>query len=952
MKIKIENTMKASLVCTAILSALSTAPLYAADEEEAVERIQVTGSRILRAGAIAPSPVTIISGADLLNTGAINIGEALNDLPALANTFSLANAGEDIGSAGLNILDLRGMGTDRTLVLVDGKRHVSASPGSASVDVNTIPTAWIDRVEIITGGASAVYGADAVTGVVNFVLKKNINGLDVSLTKGIAEESSYNNDKFTLSYGSDFSGGKGNVAVMVSHFQQDGINAKERKQTARPTAEVRNPDNGDTRDENGETIHDGIPDQIWIQDAAWYDDSTGGNFYTYDDDGAHWFIFDPDGSVRPQKLGTTYNWGRCSGDCDILDLTRYNELQPTFSTFNFAVKANYDVTENMNIYADAKFVRVKADSIGQPSFFEYDSDHVIKRDNAYIDSSLAKIMDDADISEFNLHRFNEDIGRRLENNTRETTRLVLGIDGYFTDSWGYSAYVLYGKTERKQINVDNVITQRYFDSIDAVVLDDGTIGCRDESARAEGCIPTTVFGAGNVDSLAAAWFTTDSLSTSKIQQTVANFTVTNSELFELPAGDVGFAAGIEYRKEQSDDMPDAFAATGATFLTALQEEHGEFDVSEVFFESSIPVLSDMPGVQNLTLDIAARYADYSTVGGALSWKVGADWEIMDELRFRTTLAEAIRAPNIGELFSAKGQSFGFVDDPCDVDFNQGATRQANCAALGIPIDAAINPVSSIELLTGGNKELKEEESTSFTAGVVYQPNFIDGLVFTVDYWKIEIDDAIERVSAQDILDKCVDSEAGVNNQFCALVTRDADHKISLVESTTQNVAKSEGEGVDIEVGYDFSALGGDFTTQLIATRLLARKEFPFQIDPTDVTENAGIVGEAKWQGNILLGYKNGAWSANWRTRYLQEVSRFTSKSLAANPDPSNILTYGTYFQTDVRAGYTFDNNLTLEFGVDNLFDRNLPNYTSGTGAGTASYDNVGRFYYTSVSYNF
>ncbi len=962
MAINIANSMKASLVCTAILSALTAAPLYAADEESSVERIEVTGSRILREGAIAPSPVTVLSGAELLKTGAISIGEALNDLPALANTFSLANAGDSIGMAGLNLLDLRGMGTSRTLVLVDGKRHVSANPGSAAVDVNTIPTAWVERVEIITGGASAVYGADAVTGVVNFVLKKNITGLDVNITKGYAEEGPYDNDKLTISYGTDFADGKGNIGFSASHFQQDGMNAKDRKQTSTPTAEVRNPANGDTRDADGNTIHDGIPDQIWIPDAAWFDDSTAGNFYTYDGDGAHWFIFNPDGSVRQQQLGTTYNWGRCSGDCDQLDLNKYNELQPTFSTLNLAVKANYDVTEDMNVYADAKFVRVKADSIGQPSFFEYSPDHTIQRDNAYIDDSLAAVMDDAGLSEIWLHRFNEDIGRRLEENTRETTRFVLGVQGDFNDSWSYDAYALYGKTERVQTNVDNVIRERYWQSIDAVYLDDGTIGCRSEDARDNGCIPTTVFGEGNVDPLAADWFTTDSVSNSKIQQTVVNFTITNSELFELPAGYVGFAAGMEYREEQSDDMPDAFAATkiitpsgeeeGATFLTAIQEEHGKFDVTELFVETSIPLLTDLPAVQDLTLDIALRYADYSTIGGALSWKVGTDWAIVDGLRFRSTLSEAIRAPNIGELFAAQGQNFAFVDDPCDIEFNQGATRQANCAALGIPADAQINPVSTIELLTGGNPDLTEEESTSFTAGFVYQPDFIDGLVFTVDYWKIEIENAIDQVTGQNILNKCVDAQAGIDNQFCALVTRGADHKIKIIESTTQNVAKHEAEGIDIEIGYDFAALGGDFTTKFIATHLMARKEFAFQSDPSDVIENAGTVGEAEWQANLLLSYTNGPWSANWRTRYLDEVSRFTEQDLAENPDPSNIMGYDSYMVTDVRAGYAFANNLTLEFGADNVFDRGLPNYTSGTGVGSASYDNVGRFYYTSLSYNF
>lgn len=923
-----------------------------ATAESDVEKIRITGSRILREGAIAPSPVTVISGEDLLRSGAINIGEALNDLPSLANTFSLANSGGTIGTAGLNLLDLRGMGTARTLVLVDGKRHVSANPGTASVDVNTIPAAWVEKVEIVTGGASAVYGADAVTGVVNFVLKKNITGLDVSLSKSYAEEGPYDSDKFTLSAGTNFDGGRGNVGIAISHYQQDGMNAKDRRSTATPAAEVTNPANGDTRNDDGSTNHDGIPDRILITDTAWYDDSTAGNFYTYDATGAHWFIFNPDGSVRPQNLGTTYNWGRCSGECDQLDLNKYVELQPTFSTLNVSVRGNYDVSDNMNLYGDAKFVRTKADSIGQPSFFEYSSGITINRDNPFVDESLAILMDTNGLATINMHRFNEDIGRRFEENTRETTRFVVGIEGDINDDWSYDVYALYGKSEREQVNVDNVVTERMRQSADAVRDTDGTIVCRDETARTEGCIASTFFGFGNVDPLAAEWFTVDSVSNSEIQQTVVSFNVTNSGLFELPAGFVGLAGGMEYRKEESDDVPDAFAATGATFLTALQEEHGDFDVTEAYLETSIPVLSDIAFVQDLTVDVALRYADYSTIGGALSWKVGADWVIDDQIRFRTTLSEAIRAPNISELFAAKGQNFAFINDPCDVNFNQSATRLANCAALGIPGDAQINPVSSVELLTGGNPTLKEEESTSYTAGIVYQPDFVDGLSFTVDYWKIEIDDAIQLVDAQDILDKCVDSVAGIDNQFCALVTRAADNTLSLIESTQQNVAKTEAEGVDFELGYDFEALSGNFTTQFIGTYLKSRKEFPFQIEPGQMEEFAGSVGEAEWQANLLFGYTNDNWTANWRTRYLGDVNRFTPQELQTNPDRSNIMGYGSYFQSDVSVGYTFSSQVTLDVGIDNVFDRALPGFTTGTSttSGDASYDNIGRLYYVTLSY--
>ena len=268
----------AALLSTAAIAQQTTAA-------EPVERVQVTGSRIMREGAIAPSPVTSISGTELMETGALNIGEVLNELPALASTYSMANSGNYIGTAGLNLLDLRGMGADRTLVLVDGKRHVSSSAGSASVDTNTIPTAWIESVEIITGGASAVYGADAVTGVVNFKLKKNIEGLEVSATAGKANDNPYNNNKFNFSYGSDYAGGRGNAAFAAEVSGQRVLNAKERSLTRTPYMNVRNAASKDKKDPvTGATIHDGIPDRITLPNTGWYDSSMNGNFYLEEGD--------------------------------------------------------------------------------------------------------------------------------------------------------------------------------------------------------------------------------------------------------------------------------------------------------------------------------------------------------------------------------------------------------------------------------------------------------------------------------------------------------------------------------------------------------------------------------------------------------------------------------------------------------------------------------------------
>ncbi|MDP4530253.1 TonB-dependent receptor [Alkalimonas delamerensis] len=917
------------------------------------ERIQVTGSRILREGAIAPSPVTVISGQELVETGAMNIGEVLNALPSLAATFSLANSGRSIGTAGLNLLDLRGMGTARTLVLVDGRRHVSSSAGSAAVDTNAIPTAWIDSVEIITGGASAVYGADAVTGVVNFRLKRDIEGFDLHASVGRAEDSPYRNHKLTASYGSYFAQDRGNFALSAEVSGQNGINATQRRQTRTSFMAVRNPEDGDYRDDDGQWVHDGIPDTITVANAGWYDSSTAGNFYLVSDSGTvDWFIFNPDGSVRPQDLGTTYGqWGRCS-DCEFLDLRRYNDLQPAFNRFNVNSKLNFELTPDTLLFAQASFVRNRGNSEGQPSFFEYDSALMVGRDNAYLDPSLVSLMDNYGIDQIAVHRFQEDAGRRLENNRRTTARFVAGVEGILGLDWNYELYGVFGETKLEQVNRNNLIRTNFAQSIDAIVVD-GEIVCRDELARANGCVPTSIFGDNAINEQARHWFNTNSYSNSTIRQTVFSGHLNNSGLFELPAGFVGVSLGAEYRKEESESTPDSFAATGATFLNALQYEKGNFDVQEAFAELSIPVLADLPLIQDLVLDLAVRVADYSTIGTAVSWKTGLDWHLNPELRARATYSEALRAPNIGELFGPQNQTFFRVTDPCSVHEAQSETRRVNCAALGVPAD--FDPqatASSIEGLSGGNPELREEKSTSYTLGLVYQPDWLPGFSATLDYWSIEIDDAISSVSAQNILNKCVDAELGVNNQFCELVERNEQHELVLITSITQNVAALTAEGVDFELGYDFDALGGRFNTKLIGTYLDSRKTFSFQDSPEEFDQFAGTLGYARWQSNLSISYRYDVWSLGWKTRYLDRVSLFRQQELAVNPDPSDIMHYGSYFVTDVRLGYQFASGVQLTLGVDNVFDRNLPGVTTGTTGTTGLYNNIGRFYYSNVSYRF
>ncbi|WP_339143196.1 TonB-dependent receptor domain-containing protein [Pseudoalteromonas galatheae] len=931
------------------VSTVVGAPIQAVSaEEKEIETIEVTGSRILREGAIAPSPVSVISGEELINTGALNIGEALNKMPSLKPTFGLQNSGRYIGTSGLNILDLRGMGTDRTLVLVNGKRHVASSAGTASVDTNTIPTAWIDRVEVITGGASAVYGADAVTGVVNFILKEDIEGLSVSYTRGEAEHSDYSNDKFSFSYGQSFLNGKGNFGISYEFAQQDRLNALDSDFTNGSYRELTNPNQDPTRPDALDN-----PDQIFYENAGLFALNEPGAFNV----GGTWYTFNPDGSSRPIQLNGIVDGISCE-NCEFMNLRKFTEIQPSFDRHIINFKTNYEINDDTRVYFEGKYSKIESEDWGQPSFYYLGSALNITRDNAFLHPTTAKLMDENGLDSIRVNRFNGDIGRRYEINTRETTRFVAGIKGVVAEEWDYEVFVNSGETEIERANHNNLVVPNFMAAIDAIDDGSGNVVCRSADARNNGCIPMDIMGYGRPSQESINYVNTVSVGTSTIEQLNVGATITNSAIYELPAGPVGIAFGLEYREEKSESTEDDNAKDGDTFFNALGEDKGKYDVSEVFAETSIPILGDLPLIDTMTVEIAARYADYSTVGDVTTWKVGLDWQVYDDLRFRSTVSEAIRAPNISEIFGAKSQNFFGVDDPCrakylnEISGDKRAARQASCSALGVPVGFD-EPYDDSRLPgeSSGNRNLSPEESSSYTVGAVFTPSSISGLSFTVDYWNIELEDSISSILAQQILERCVDA-ASIDNQYCALITRDTSGKITNIKNQVLNISKQEASGVDFELNYSFNTDIGNFSSRLMATRLIERKRYPFQEELDRFEEYAGVDTEPSWQGTLDINYDYENYFASWRMRYIERSDRFRPDELETNPNPSNFMEWPSYVVSDITAGYNFDMGLSIKVGVDNIFDKKPIKYTTATGGDSGSYDNIGRFVYATISYSF
>ncbi|HEY4555224.1 MAG TPA: TonB-dependent receptor, partial [Lysobacter sp.] len=709
-----------------------------------LDKVTVTGTRIAREGFVTPSPVTAISAEEIRATGAVNIGDLMTELPQLTPTYTLGNSTRFIGTAGLGLLDLRGLGTARTLVLVNGRRHVGSSPGTTAVDVNTIPVEWIERVEVITGGASAVYGADAVAGVVNFIMKKSFNGYEARAQTGKAAEGDFDRSFASFSAGSDFADGRGNAAIAMEYSTQARFGRGDREIGRQFLVSTPNPNYDPSRPSSQEN-----PQNIFTGPGGNHSISYGGTFTigafdfrnpaTY----RNRYVFNPDGTFRQNRYSGTVISNTSCVDCDFADLNSVADLQPQFDRFSINTIFNFDLNEDHRLFFEGKYSKTESEFFGQPTF---DQPIRILRDNAYVSPELRALMGTA--TQLQVSRFNVDAGRRGENVERQTSRFVAGIDGYFGD-WNYEVAANYGQTTIDRLNLNNRINERWHAGLDAVRDASGRIVCRASidptainphtgarysSFAVAGCVPFSVFGNGAVSPEAAAWFNTNSLNTSKLEQTVVSASVANSNLFSLPAGDVGFAGGVEYRKETSRENTDPLAALGLTFLNAIASRGGEYDVREVFAETSIPLLADLPGVERLAVDLAGRYSDYSSIGSTNTWNIGIDWTIIPSLRFRATNAQAVRAPSIGELYNPQSQNFATINDPCNYlstnpnrpnTAKDPALRQANCSALGVPVGWIDTYSANRPGLSGGNPNLDPETADSVSIGFVWQPEFIE-----------------------------------------------------------------------------------------------------------------------------------------------------------------------------------------------------------------------------------
>lgn len=895
-----------------------------------VESIFVTGSRIRRPNLDSPVPVTTVDGAEFFETGKTSVGDTLNQLPALRSTFSQSNSTRFLGTSGLNLLDLRGLGTQRTLVLVNGRRHVAGDilNNAVSVDVNTIPTDLIDRVDIVTGGDSAVYGSDALAGVVNFVLKQNYDGVQVRGQGGISQYGDAGSYYGSVLAGKNFADGRGNIAVNLEYAHQEDFYASGRRNLRQTDSFL----TVDTDPASAAQGSDGTPDARFSRDIRSGTYSNAGTFLSYfGGDNYTPYIFQPNATLALQtgtQVGLAPLPSYLGGNGDNFRDGNQLGLQPKLDRYSANVIGHFEISPALVPFFEAKYVR--SDSLGNASgpFFTGATGSPRERfftNNPYLSNQARGIIRDyygvgANVNQgFLFYKNAVDLTNREEKARRETYRGVVGVRGAFNDDWNYEVSANYGEFRENTQILGNVNLQRYLLSIDAVDAGvaaggaaNGRIVCRatvDPAARVafEGaasasyaqsqlaadvaaCVPVNLFGSGNISQGARDYLLQNSVASGKITQFDVSAVVNgdSSQLFELPGGPVGFAIGAEYRRETADYIQDAATAAGLTFYNAIpQFDPTSFEVKEVFGEIRIPILKDVPFFQELTANGAVRFADYKgSAGNVLSYNGGLEWAPIRSLRLRGNYSRAVRAPNLTDLYTPLGQNFATVGDPCSArNIGTGAaTRAANCRADGVPAGYDYVYLSSIGFLSGGNQNLNVEKSDSYTLGGVFQPRFLPGFSFSADYYNITVNDVITAPSAQGILNACYDA-ATINNQFCALFARNTGTANGprgeipgrILENSLQvvplNYAKLLVSGIDFDASYD-RQIGriGRLTIRGVYTLALQNNSFLSPTDPGRADRTLGELGDPVNAFNINAALKSGPITFGYKFRYLDKMT--------------------------------------------------------------------------------
>lgn len=722
------------------------------------EEIIVTGSRVAREGFSAPTPTMVATAGDIDALAPANIADYLNRLPAFSNSVtprsSLASGGV---VAGGNYLNARALGPARTLVMLDGRR-LPPSTITGLVNINLIPTALIERVEVVTGGASAAWGSDAVAGVVNFILDKKLSGLKGSVQAGISEAGDAPTQNVEIAFGRRFAEDRGHVIFSAEYSKIGKAGPAGSRDWYGGSKLIANP---------GFAPGNGQPAQIVLPGVGISNATEGGLIVNGILRGTQ---FGPDGTYSPFDFGFVSGLQSVNGSAE--DTARNLQLQNEVELINLFGRASFEVSDNLRIFGELAYAdqEVFARNVAYNRF----GNIVMRADNAYLPAALAERLAGAGQPTFQMGRINEDLGAAVTHLSAELLRIDVGLEGKFSDTWSWDLYYQYARNDFVNRSINNANIANYNLAIDAVRHPlTGAIVCRSTLANpANGCIPLNIFGPNASSAEARAYVLGSAVQNVEIKQQRVAFDL-KGELFTSWDEPVSIAAGVEARKYSYDADADAVSLVNGWWTGNFKPSSGEIKVVEGYAEAAATILKDLPLIDKFVLNGAARVTDYSSSGSVFTWKLGGTWDVTSDLRLRATRSVDIRAPNLNELFQSGGTSTAQVFDP---------------------FTGAITPYINV---LQGNPLLRPEKADTLSFGGVYQPRWLRNFQLSVDYFDIVVEDAITVLPTATTLQRCFAGEASL----CDAIIRNGDGVITQIIVRPENVQSESTSGLDIEATY-------------------------------------------------------------------------------------------------------------------------------------------------------
>ena len=887
--------------------------------------IVVTGSRISRPDLAAASPVASLSGEALKANNSVTVEQLLNANPQFVpNSTAASNNPSD----GVGTIDLRGLGAQRTLVLIDGKRAPSYDT-KGEVDVNTIPTALIKRIDVLTGGASAVYGSDAIAGVVNFILDDRFTGLRTDASSSITTRGDGSQYDVSLTGGFKL-GDRGNFVISGGYSKRDGLKygARPRNSVATDSTDLVSSAGSSNADP---TVFDLPKTQVQV-DAA--------------------------GNLVP--IYALYNF------------TPVNYAQTPLERYNVMALARYQLTDGVEFFARGNYTHVKVNAVNAPTAtagFPFD----LSLQNPYLTPGEKAVFFGPGItlnpdgtSTIGIRRRITESPGRIQNFISRNYQGVAGLRGELAGGLNWEVFGQYGETRRHQDLLNDLSFSALTQAIDAVQGPNGPV-CRDPSG---GCVPINVFSVGTIPANQLAFVLADGAVDTKTTELVTGGDISGDLPFlKSPFADrpAAISAGVEYRRETGSSVANPKYASGdLIFYGQGQTIAGHYDTKEAYLELKMPLVQERPFIESLNLEGGFRYSKYSTVGSVYTYKGGGDYSPVDGVRIRGIYQRAVRAPNIFELFSpVVGATGSLSSDPC-AGANVPSAIAAICIAQGAPsVGSIAQPVSGqINVFTGGNPNLKAEKSDTYTVGVVVNPVALRALSISVDYYSIDIANAIDPTPPFVTIDQCFNVDRNAASAACQSIKRShingglsGDLSIGVPEELG-NLASKQTRGVDVSVNYHGgSSEGLTYALSFAGTYVI---DFKQQSSAKSVSvQCAGRFGGAcniepiphwKHTAGLDLGYGGVTLLTRWR--HLGSVREDVGTDILKSRIPSF-----DYF--DETVSFDVDKRFTFRLGVQNLFDKKSPIVGDTTGndfnAGSTFpviYDVLGRTVFAGVSAKF